>query len=107
MREQEMRTIIELATKYGTHLATREIWGQKVCSDIKTLLALGYSVEVSFKGMESASPSFFDEAFGKLVEEYSLDFLKHHLSITNISEHYRVVLNRAILRRNELKHQTR
>lgn len=99
------QTTIELATKYGRHLATREIWGQKVCSDIKALLAMNYSVEVSFKGMESASPSFFDEAFGKLVEEYSLEFLKQHLSITNITDEYRIVLNKAILRRNDLKKQ--
>jgi hypothetical protein len=96
---------IELAKKYGPHLATREIWGQKVCSDIKGLLAMGYTVEVSFKGMDSASPSFLDEAFGKLVEEYDLNFLKKHLSITNISDHYRMVLNKAIIRRNGLKGQ--
>ncbi len=101
----EKKTVIALATKYGAHLATREIWGQKVCSDIKALLAMDYSIEVSFKDMVSTSPSFLDEAFGKLVEEYDLEFLKKRLSFTNITDYYRTNLNKAILRRHSRKQQ--
>lgn len=97
---KEKRITIELAVEFGDHLSTREIWGQKVNSRVTSLLEMGYKVHVSFKGMKAVSTSFLDEAFGKLVEAFDLEFLKINLSFSEISDHHRVNLNRAILLRH-------
>jgi len=91
---------LEIAAEFGDHLSTREIWGQKVQGRIVSLLEMGYKVRVSFKGMKTVSTSFLDEAFGKLVEVFDLDFLKKNLSFSDISDHHRANLNRAVLLRH-------
>ncbi len=104
--EVEKLTVITLATEFGTHLSTREIWGQKVFAKITALLEMEYSVQVSFADMKAVSVSFLDEAFGKLAEVYSIEFLKKHLSFTEISDHHRANLNRAIMLRLQRKSES-
>jgi len=52
---------------YGTQLLTREL-GTAIRADLASQLAAGRHVGVRLEGIEDITPSFVDEAFGKLSE---------------------------------------
>lgn len=53
-------------------------------------------IEISFEGVESATPSFIDESIGKLVQSYSLDQLKSKLVFANINDDVKDKINKSI-----------
>ncbi len=55
---------------------------------------------IDFENIEVASVSFIDEAFGALLEHYSLDDMKAKLKFENMDEHDRKLLNYLILSRD-------
>lgn len=53
-------------------------------------------IEISFEGVELATPSFVDESIGKLVHSYSLDQLKSKLAFTHINDDIKEKVNKSI-----------
>ena len=70
--------------------------GEIIFNQIKTALAAGKSVEVSFAGVESLSTAFLNSAIGDLVGVFSPDDLNARLKIEDMSDDDRDTLNRVI-----------
>ncbi len=54
--------------------------------------------EILFKGVKTATPSFFDEAFGKLItiNKYTLDELRDKLSFPDVDDNLKTRINKSI-----------
>ncbi|MCK4946957.1 MAG: STAS-like domain-containing protein [Candidatus Aureabacteria bacterium] len=53
-------------------------------------------IEVSFEGVKLVTPSFLDEAFGKLVLEHNLKEMINKLKFTHIGEETKEKINRSV-----------
>jgi len=60
-------------------------------------------IVLDFTGLEIASVSFLDEAFGRLTDEFSLEELKDRLAFENMDDGDRKLLNFVILSRYKEK----
>lgn len=58
---------------------------------------------IDFNNILVASVSFFDEAFGKLAFDHSIENLQEKLSFTNIEEYDRALLNDILISRYHQK----
>jgi len=54
------------------------------------------TIEVSFEGVKVATPSFVDEAIGKLIFQHSLDQLRKKLKFVKIDNETKEKINRTI-----------
>jgi len=61
--------------------------------------------EVDFQGVKVVTPSFIDEAFGKLVRHYSLEELRNKLDFLQIDETIKDKINKSIELRLRQKEQ--
>ena len=82
--------------EFGTCLTSRAS-GEKVRLLIKEELSNTNNVAIDFKGVEVASHSFCDEAFGKLICEIGFENFKRRLKFWNCSEEIKAVI-RFVLR---------
>ena len=55
-------------------------------------------LDVDFEGLRIASVSFFDESFGALAREHSIELLKRRLRPINLRESDRLLLNTILSR---------
>ena len=54
------------------------------------------NIEISFDGVKLATPSFLDEAFGKLVLDHSLEQLREKLVFEQVDEATKNKINKGI-----------
>jgi len=90
---------------------------QKVCDKqtitredgrkINEMIVSGWTKEekiiIDFNNILIASVSFFDEAFGKLIFDYSKEYFKNNLNIINIEDYDRRLLNDILISRYHQK----
>lgn len=60
-------------------------------------------IQISFEGVEVTTPSFMDEAFGKLVVDHSLEQLRDKLRFDNLNEEKKNMINKSIALRLKKK----
>jgi hypothetical protein len=64
-------------------------------------------LDVDFDGLRIASVSFFDESFGVLSREHSIDLLKRRLRPINLRESDRLLLNTILSRHGGIEREVR
>ena len=92
----------------GTDTVSRD-HGKRIRKIIEFRLKLKNRIIIDFSNLSIASPSFIDEAFAKLLLNYSLDEIKDKISFANMTEFDRALLNdlvRARLRERNLLEKT-
>lgn len=94
--------MIMLMKKWGHVLSERDL-GSKIRKEIINDLHTGKSVVIDFSGVEMINSSFADEVFGKLIADLGIERAKHSLSITNVSETVKIIINEAIATRISLE----
>ena len=97
-----MTTLTRIAlAQWGELLGTRGL-GVQVRWRIVEALAVG-PVEVDFGGVNLASQSFLDEAFGRMSEDFEASFLNAHCQIVNANDTILTMLRVAIRERRRLQ----
>ena len=99
MSSRDGSTYINIRQLCGNKVATRRD-GRVLHEALVEALKGGHRITLDFEDMLIASVSFMDEAFGRLALRYSLDRLKRDLSIQNIQEFDRALLNDIIISRS-------
>jgi len=76
--------IIKIREEIGEYCSQRQNGDQKKGGEaIRELIVRNWDkeekIEISFEGVRLATPSFIDEAFGKLILDYPLEQLRNKL----------------------------
>ena len=100
-----MSTTINIKEVVHKSLSSRKD-GRKLRRHLEKLWDENDRLEIDFSGMEIASVSFLDEAFGALLDNHSLDEMKGKLSFINIEDEDRKLLNYIILSRKKKLERT-
>lgn len=80
----------------GESLGTRHL-GENVRKQIsEKLFNNSEKIIFDFDGVEIISNSFADECFGKLVEEYGLDFVRKRSTFRNVNTIVETIIRKAI-----------
>lgn len=83
-------SVVQIAGPYcGTHAE-----GEKVYMAIEVMLRKHERIELDFDKIELASSSFFNELFGRIIDEFGEEFLASHLSYTSLKPRHTFVLER-------------
>lgn len=83
-------SVVQIAGPYcGTHAE-----GKKVYTAIEASLRKHEHVELDFDQIELASSSFFNELFGRIIDEFGEEFLTSHLSYISLKPRHTFVLER-------------
>lgn len=70
--------------------------GEAIRELISTNWVKEKKIEISFEGVKLATPSFIDEAFGKLVLSYSLEQLQDKLTFLHTDKATKEKINKTI-----------
>jgi STAS-like domain of unknown function (DUF4325) len=70
--------------------------GEKLYAQISPLLVAGQDIELDFKGVEISATAFFNVAIGSLLENISIEKLRHQLKITNLNDAGQKIFERVI-----------
>lgn len=70
--------------------------GNKVYELITRAFAENKKVLLSFQNIEMLTTAFLNTAVGQLYKDYSTEFIKENLSVSNISESGKVALKRVV-----------
>jgi len=92
---------INIGKEYGPVCGHRELPnGRKDAKHLQKVLARALQkaekIRLSFKGVMVLTPSFADEAFGKLAEQFGLDPLNKLLEFKDVSEYVAQRINYAV-----------
>jgi hypothetical protein len=83
-------SVAEIATPYCATYKQAEL----LYDQVSTYLRAGERVELDFENVELASSSFFNELFGRIIEEFGHDFVARHLNYLALKPRHRFVLER-------------
>jgi len=83
-------SIVEIAGQYcGTHSE-----GEKIYRALAPLLGGHEKVELDFDQVELTSSSFFNELFGRIIEEFGENYIDDYLSYVSLKPRHKFVLDR-------------
>ena len=83
-------SIVNIAGQYcGTHSE-----GEKIYRELAPLLRGHEKVTLDFDQVELTSSSFFNELFGRIIEELGESYIDDYLSYVSLKPRHRFVLDR-------------
>lgn len=96
--------MIKIVEIIGKHCSQRDTTpeqkgGESIRSMIEAEWAKGEKVTISFEDVLTATPSFIDEAIGKLALNHSITELRNKLSFSEINSDFIDRINQGILLR--------
>ncbi len=99
--ERTKKTYLDIRKLTGADTVSRED-GKKIRKVIELFWKSKDKIIVDFSNSSIASPSFFDEAFAKLILKYPLDEVKKKLSFKEMTKFDRAMLNDLVMMRSSL-----
>ena len=93
--------VLKLGELIGKYCSQRQNGPERKGGEfIRDLIIKNWSkednIEISFEGVEIATPSFVDESIGKLIHNYSLQQLQNKLLFANINDDIKDKINKSI-----------
>lgn len=93
--------LIKIVELIGKFCSTRKSTStQKGGEEIRNLINENWDkeelIEISFAGVETATPSFIDESIAKLLETHSLDNMKSKLIFSDVTDDKKLIINQRI-----------
>lgn len=92
----EERTTINIKNTIGDIYGVEAGDGQKVYELIRKALDGGHKVVLSFLNIEMLTTAFLNTAIGQLYKDYSEEFIKNYLQVTDLSDSGKVALKRVV-----------
>lgn len=93
--------IIKIREEIGEYCSQRQNGDQKKGGEaVRALIVQNWDkeekIEISFEGVKLATPSFIDEAFGKLILDYPLERLRNKLIFSGADSATKNKINKSI-----------